>query len=270
MVLRLFLFDVFLMCLVTVAWQQHASMPLIVAANRDERFDRPADDLGWWQHAPDIIGGRDIEAGGTWLAMHRNGRFGIVTNYREVPGTGSAQLSRGALIVDWLQGDHDTTQFADTLLKHGNQYAGFNLLYGDGQTLAYVSNRGGKATQLPAGVYALSNGLLDSSWPKVTAARDAMHEALSTGDATPAFFKGFLMDTTQAPDDALPEEDFDIERRRLLSAPFIVGDTYGTRCSTILLRDNNGHVRLHEQHYAPGGTPGRHVELEFDIRKAGG
>ncbi|MEO0574935.1 MAG: NRDE family protein [Pseudomonadota bacterium] len=251
------------MCLVTIAWQQHATLPLVVAANRDERFDRPADDLGWWAHAPDIVGGRDRQAGGTWLAMHRNGRFGIVTNYREVPG--SAELSRGALVVDWLQSKLDTDAFADNLISHGERYAGFNLLFGDSQTLAYVSNRSSVATSLAPGVYAVSNGLLDSSWPKVDDARDAMQQALAADDLSPAFFQPFLTDTTQAADEALPDEDFDIERRRLLSAPFIVGDTYGTRCSTIVCRHASGQVSMHEQHYAPGGAPGRQIDITFEI-----
>ncbi|MEL6868907.1 MAG: NRDE family protein [Pseudomonadota bacterium] len=256
------------MCLVTIAWQQNGKLPLVVAANRDERFDRPADELGWWVHAPDIIGGRDIEAGGTWLAMHRNGRFGIVTNYREVPGTGQTPRSRGELIVDWLTSNDTHDTFAASVLKRGGDYAGFNLLYGDNDTLAYVSNRSTQPCTLEPGVYALSNGLLDSAWPKVTQARDAMHAALASDDIEPRKLKSFLCDTTQAADEDLPAEDFDIERRRLLSAPFILGDRYGTRCSTVISRSADGLVDLHEQHYAPGGAPTHHIDQQFRISPA--
>ncbi|MEM9171072.1 MAG: NRDE family protein [Pseudomonadota bacterium] len=254
------------MCLVSIAWQQHPDLALLIAANRDERFDRPSDPLGWWHADPDILGGRDREAGGAWLALHRCGRFGVVTNFREMPGKGDKPRSRGDLVTDWLTGDMSTDDYAEAVLTRGADYAGFNLLYGDPTTLAYVSNRTDQHGPLAPGTYALSNGLLDSAWPKVDAARRAMAQAAAAGRRDPYAFMPFLTDTTQAPDNQLPVEDIDIERRRALSAPFILDHRYGTRCSTVVSMSTEGDVQMFEQRFEARGTPVGHDSASFRIR----
>lgn len=251
------------MCLVALAWQQHPELPLVIAANRDERFDRPSDELDWWPNKPDIAGGRDQVAGGTWLALHRNGRFGIVTNYRERPGRGDKPRSRGDLVTEWLEGSDNVEHYASMVRSRGSDYAGFNLLYGDRHTLGYVSNRTDRHGPLEPGVYALSNGLLDSAWPKVGAARRTMEQAVGAGRRDPYAFLPFFTDTTQAPDGLLPEEDLPIENRRALSAPFILNRTYGTRCSTIASYDVDGGAQIFEQRYGPGGATDGQSSLNF-------
>ena len=253
------------MCLIMLAWQQHEDVPLLIAANRDEAFDRPSADLDWWTDAPDIAAGRDRVAGGTWLALHRNGRFGVVTNFRE-PDPAPSTRSRGELITRWLTEQPPAEAFAARLAEDAHAYAGFNLLYGDRSSLHYFSNRDPHSGPLAPGTYALSNALLDTPWPKVTAARRHAEDAIAAGTLDPEHYFAFLVDATPAPDDALPEEPGSLARRRVLSAPFIVGDRYGTRCSTVVSRERDGAVRMTERHYAPGGTRLHDRTVSFSLQ----
>jgi len=65
------------------AWKAHPDYPLVFAGNRDELHARPALAAGFWDDAPQVLGGRDLTAGGTWLGVTVTGRFAVVTNYRE-------------------------------------------------------------------------------------------------------------------------------------------------------------------------------------------
>ncbi|MEM6818328.1 MAG: NRDE family protein [Pseudomonadota bacterium] len=254
------------MCLIMLAWRKHADIPLLLAANRDEAFARPSTELHEWQDPDGIVGGRDTLAGGAWLAIHKNGRFGVVTNFRE-PEPPTAVRSRGELIPMWLSGGHKQPEFAAKLEAAGQQYAGFNLLYGDRDSLFYATNRAKDYAQgpLPAGTYALSNALLDTPWPKVTAARAYTQSAILLGSDDADHYFTFLRDRTQAPDEVLPAEPGALERRRLLSAPFILGEQYGTRCSTLLSVRRDHQVTMTEQHYLPGGAAAQRVSLNFGL-----
>lgn len=253
------------MCLVMLSWQMSRQTPLIIAANRDERFDRPATPIDWWPDAPQIIAGRDQAAGGTWLGMTRSGRFGIITNFRD-PIPQPAVRSRGELIPAWLQSDEDALAFQGWLEANESEFAGYNLLFGDDHGLHYFSNRSASAGPLTAGVYALSNAALNSDWPKVRRARDYMQQALDHGIADSEHFAAFLSDKTPARDDDLPQPYLPIEHRRVLSAPFIVGETYGTRCTTVVTRHADNTVHLHERHFAPLGERRDDYRLSFTIR----
>ena len=242
------------MCLVAIGWQRHPDYPLVIAANRDERFDRPAAPLGWWPGAPRVLAGRDLVAGGTWLGISETGRFAVVTNYREPPGD-PAPRSRGELVSMWLTDGLSPAAFHERLEATESAYAGFNLLFGDRRSLHYFSNRSDRGGPLEAGVYALSNAELDTPWPKATRAREHMRDALTRGTVSPDAFAPLLRNRQPAADDALPDSHLALPVRRLLSAPFIVGEHYGTRCSTVLSVHRNGEVRAHEQHFAPLGEP---------------
>ena len=254
------------MCLVTVGWQQHPDYALVVAANRDERFDRPAAPLGWWPGTPRVLAGRDLVAGGTWLGVNEDGRFSVVTNYREPPGD-PAPRSRGELVSMWLTDGLSAAHFIKRLEDTESAYAGFNLLFGDSDELHYFSNRSTRGGALEAGTYALSNAVLDTPWPKAELARDHMRRQLEAGDPTPDAFASLLQDTRPAPDARLPDTHLPIELRRQLSAPFIVGEHYGTRCSTVLTLSHAGDVRVHEQHFAPGGAPGDAFDESFSLTR---
>ncbi|MEM7764997.1 MAG: NRDE family protein [Pseudomonadota bacterium] len=257
------------MCLVLLSWKKHNQLPLIVAANRDEQFGRDASPIDWWEDQPDIIGGRDLQAGGTWLAFSRHSRFGIITNFRD-PVQSVAGKSRGELIPLWLSGQHNARDFQALMEANEADYAGFNLLYGDRESLYYFSNRSTVSGPLPAGFYALSNAALDAAWPKMNDGSAFIADAVRDNDVSPDRFAKFLRNTTPAPDAALPQPFLPIELRRTLSAPFIVGDVYGTRCSTVATVSTTGAVHLYEQYYAPGGEPTNASQLAFKLNSAPG
>lgn len=255
------------MCLIAFAWKAHPAWRLVVAANRDEFHARPALPAGWWADAPRVLAGRDLRDGGTWMGVTRDGRFAALTNYRD---PGFAQLegahSRGALVAGFLRGSADAETYARGVSADAARYNGFNLLVGDGEGLFYLSNRAAGVRRLEPGVYGLSNHLLDTPWPKVVRARRALQDALArAGTDADAWDSGLwemLGDRVAAADDALPDTGVGTEHERLLSAPFIAGDVYGTRASTVLTISAENDVRLVERSAAPGQegwTEARHA-----------
>jgi uncharacterized protein with NRDE domain len=239
------------MCLIVVGWQAHPDYPLVVAANRDEFYARSTADAARWPDAPRIIGGRDLEAGGTWLGISETGRFAAVTNVRE-PGMAKGEISRGALTHDFLLSDRSAADFARSI--EGSRYSGFNLLLADGDSLLYCSNRDGEPRQLPPGIYGLSNHLLDSPWPKLVKARQRFGEAVKQLPVENDFFD-LLADQAIVADESLPQTGVPIEWERLLSAVFVKSESYGTRASTLAWQRADGAVRLHEQRFGPHGQP---------------
>lgn len=245
------------MCLIAFAYDAHPAFRLVVAANRDEFYARPTAPAGWWADAPQVLAGRDLRDGGTWMGVTRGGRFAAVTNFRD---PGFAQLegapSRGALVADFLRGTADAEAYAHDLAGRAAQYNGFNLLVGDGGGLFYLSNRAEGVRRLEPGVYGLSNHLLDTPWPKVLRAKrslaDALDQARDADDGWESGLWEMLADRVIAADDDLPDTGVGAERERLLSPPFIASDVYGTRASTMLTMASVGEVRLVERSVAPG------------------
>lgn len=253
------------MCLIALALDAHPSYRLVIAANRDEFYARPTAPAAWWADAPDVLAGRDLREGGTWMGVTRAGRVAAVTNYRDPALAQQADApSRGALVADFLRGSADAETYADDLAGRAAAYNGFNLLVGDGGGLFYVSNRTEGVRRLEPGVYGLSNALLDTPWPKVVRARRAMEEAVAAaeGEGWDARLWEALADRVIAADDALPDTGVGSERERLLSAPFIRTDVYGTRASTVLTIAADGEVRFVERSVVPGQdgwTESRHA-----------
>lgn len=237
------------MCLIVVGWRVHADYPLVVAANRDEFYARPTADAAVWPEAPGVFGGRDLEAGGTWLGIAGNGRFAAVTNVRE-PGMAKGACSRGALTRDFLLAEQAALDYAQGL--DGGRYSGFNLLLSDGDALVYCSNRDGAPRILPPGVYGLSNHLLDSPWPKLLTARQRFTEALPALPDDSALF-ALLADDAIVADAELPQTGVSLEWERRLSAIFVQSENYGTRASTVTWQRRDGSVYLHEQRFGPHG-----------------
>lgn len=237
------------MCLIVVGWQVHPTFPLVVAANRDEFHARPTAALARWSDVPQVIAGRDLEAGGTWLGMTEGGRFAAVTNVRE-PGMPKGERSRGELTRDFLTGSQPALDYAAAI--DGPRYSGFNLLIGDGQTLVYRSNRDGGARVLPPGIYGLSNHLLDTPWPKLVRARTNFGAALPALPDDAALFD-LLADRSLAADPDLPQTGISLAWERLLSAVFVQSPDYGTRASTVAWRTAAGNVRIHEKSFGPDG-----------------
>lgn len=249
------------MCLVVIAWQQHPAYPLILAGNRDEFHARPTLDADWWSDAPDIAGGRDLEAGGSWLAVNRDGRFATVTNYRGADSADRFQSSRGALVADFLRGDERPLDYLRRL--DGDAFAGFNLLVGDTTELAYRSNRGHQPRRLPPGLYGLSNAELDSDWHKVRYAKAALAQVLRQDQISEDALFAMLAERSRAPLQNTNTDHLDQATAHAISAPFITLPDYGTRCSSALIREANGHSRLSEQRFDAGGKPQGRSSIRF-------
>lgn len=275
------------MCLVLIAYNPAAHHPLVVAANRDEFYARPTRAAQYWEDQPAVLAGRDLSAGGTWLGVHRNGRFATVTNYADqtqghdaiaapppAPAARAADgmaandhpaqfpQSRGELAERFLSGSADADAFARAL--HPPAYRGFNLLLFDGETLVYTSNRGHHRTLAP-GIYGLANAELGASWPKVIRGERALRSAL-TEMPDPDRLLDLLADRTIPPDHELPARGRPLELERSVAPCFIAGAEYGTRASTAVIfgRDR---VTFAEQEYFAFGRAGRRAQFEFEIER---
>lgn len=247
------------MCLIALHFQPDGATPLTVSANRDEFFARRAAPLHRWNGQP-ITGGRDLEAGGSWLGVSDCGRFAAVTNWRS-PGQPTAPRSRDELVSDFLQSHSTGAEFLAERLARGSDYAGFNLLLFDGSTLCYGNNISATATALEAGSYALSNAELDSGWPKVSAARQRLAELVARGAVSQAALLELLVDPTVYPDSQLPDTGVPLEWERQLSAAFINRSDYGTRAVTALQLHRDGGIQFSERSFDARGEIGL-VELE--------
>lgn len=260
------------MCLILFAYRAHPRYRLMLAANRDEQYARPSAAAAFWEDAPQICGGRDLEFGGTWLGIARDGRFSAVTNYREGYPARSAPRSRGTLVSDFLLGSGTAAAYARTIDRTKLEYSGFNLLVADAAAMHYLSNRADGPQEVPPGVHGLSNRLLNEPWPKVERGRRAVDGLLSENDETRIVDALFatLADRAGAPDSALPDTGVGIARERILAPAFIVNESYGTRSSTVLLVTNNGEVTLMERTFGVEGSAGGNVTHRFVIDTVSG
>ncbi|MCE8018171.1 NRDE family protein [Halomonas sp. MCCC 1A17488] len=245
------------MCLIAFDFRPEAPVPLRLIANRDEFHQRPTAALGAWQDAPDIVGGRDLEAGGSWLAVHRRGRVAAVTNVRDPELRVAANApSRGRLVREALECADLPGWLARLAEGDGWRYAGFNLLAGDGHRLWHLhrSRERLMLAEVTPGVHGLSNASLDTPWPKLIAARQGLATALRR--RWPEDALSALSDSCPADDHHLPDTGVGLELERRLSPAFIVGEQYGTRATTWLeWSDEAGVIVLEEHRYGPAGTP---------------
>ncbi len=257
------------MCLIGFAWRQHPRFPLVLAANRDEFHARETAAAHFWPSHPDVLGGRDLRAGGTWLGVTRNGRFAALSNYREAASGARALRSRGELVREFLLGDEAPPVYAARRAAEGRYYGGFNLLAGDlnAGTLHYLSNRGSGPKPVPPGIHGVSNALLDTPWPKVRRLKAALATDQGDPGALCALLFDALLDTRPAADAELPHTGIGRDRERFLSPPFITGEEYGTRACTVLLVDDAGGVTFVEKRFGRNGRPAGESRFEFALRQ---
>jgi uncharacterized protein with NRDE domain len=252
------------MCLLVLAWKSHPRYRLIVAANRDEFHDRPTAPLGWWPDDSPILAGRDLRGSGTWMGAARSGRFGMVTNFRELERPAADAPSRGDLVTHFLAGATSPQEYLDDLRKRAPRYAGFNLLLGGPRSLYYYSNRDGVGVRpLERGIYGLSNHRLDSPWPKLLRTRARLSQLLATDAIEPESLFALLADRVPADLDETPDTGLPPEWERALSSPFVVHERYGTRCSTVLLIERDGRTTVCERRFDQGGNTTGATRLEF-------
>lgn len=245
------------MCLIVFAWRPGQARPLIVAANRDEFYARPTAALAEWDEHPGVYAGRDLEAGGSWLGVGPGGRFAALTNIRD-PGQPGGVRSRGELVAGFLRGDQTLGEYFSDVGLRSAQYAGFNLLLGDGQRLGYASSNSPLPEFLGEGVYGLSNAGLNTPWPKLLKARRALQNSLA---AQPRDLLGLLADPATAADAELPSTGVGLATERLLSSIFIASPNYGTRASTVVTVAADGSRHLLERSFGPCGARLGEVEI---------
>ena len=229
------------MCLILFAVQPNHEYRLVIAANRDEFYRRPAEPADRWPDSPGVLAGRDKEMGGTWLGINENGRFAAVTNFREDPPAILPPRSRGELPAGFLSSDEAAISYSEALTVSANDYRGFNLLVADEQSVVYSCNRSGKPRILQPGCYGLSNQVLDCNWPKVTDGRGQLKE---------------LVERKQG---RLSEHLFEILMgsgdTREFSNSFINGEEYGTRAATVVLIRQDGEIFFEERTFGANGIP---------------
>jgi uncharacterized protein with NRDE domain len=241
------------MCLLALAWKAHPRFTLILAGNRDERHARASAAADFWEDAPDVLAGRDLEAGGTWLGVTKAGRYAVVTNYREGRNPAKAARSRGALTTGFLKSKITPEAYLHQVQAQAGEYGGFSLVVGDRDSLWYFANRGGAApSPVSAGVHALSNHLLDTPWPKVQQAKSRLQLLLDTDTATEDALFRMLADRTPA-ESGLPDTGIGADLERRVSAAFVQDPVYGTRCSTLVSLDAKG-LRFAERRFDPAGA----------------
>ncbi|SFS17405.1 Uncharacterized conserved protein, contains NRDE domain [Dyella sp. OK004] len=254
------------MCLIGFAWQAHPRWRLVLAGNRDEFHARPSAPLARWNDAP-LIGGRDLEAGGTWLGATDDGRCCVVTNVRD-PRDPQQGVSRGLLATDYLRGEAGASMHATSLLQTAADYRPFNLLTFDASDAFYLGNRPAPKAQLVTpGVHGLSNADFNTPWPKTHALIGQLQAWLTStpddGDFAALFTA--LADEHRAPDETLPDTGVGLERERWLSSAFIRGEHYGTRASTVVAIGHDGRGVMIERRFGPNGRVEGETALSFGV-----
>lgn len=258
------------MCLILLGWKVREDYPLILAANRDEFFERPTAPADFWEEAPEILAGRDLKAGGTWLGITRQGRLAALTNYRNPALHKPEAPSRGELVSDYLRSSRAPGAYLDALAPRAGLYNGFSLLLGDLSGLWFFSNRGGRNALAP-GIHGMSNRLMDTPWPKVERGKRALAALLGGGGPpSPEALLDLLADRTRPPDAQLPDTGVGLEWERVLSPLFIESPLYGTRSSTVLTVDRQGAVTFVERVFGGGRDPWMTARFAFDVTGNGG
>ncbi|GAB5410028.1 MAG: NRDE family protein [Balneolaceae bacterium] len=241
------------MCLITFAYKAHPIYKLILASNRDEFYERPTRKAQFWKEEkhPELLAGKDLEAGGTWMGINKRGKWGALTNYRDPSSIRPNPPSRGELVLNYLQ---NRTLPKDELLKldkNSDSLNGFNLLLGDTKGVFHYSNVNKIITEIKPGIHGVSNALLDTSWPKLDQAKEDLSRVIEHKNIEFEKLFELLKKEDKPPENELPNTGIPKEWEKAVSSVFIKTESYGTRCSTLLLIDNYGKVTFIERRYDP-------------------
>ncbi|HZK24959.1 MAG TPA: NRDE family protein [Oscillospiraceae bacterium] len=253
------------MCLVVFAYQQHPNYKLILAANRDEFYNRPTARATFWADCPDLLAGRDLQAGGTWLGVTKSGRFAALTNYREPAWEVTNRRSRGDVVRNYLCNQITPAEYAELLRQTGTEYNVFNVIFGDVNSLWYYSNVTGEPLLLTPGLYGLCNHLIDTPWPKVARSKSQLAQSLNSTPLNKDQLLALLKNKKPVPDHELPDTGVGLEWERILSPVFVESETYGTRCSTILTIDEAGSLDFLERTYITHSPVYEDVSFSFKV-----
>lgn len=237
------------MCLILFAYESHPKYKLVVAANRDEFYSRPTSPADFWQDNPEILAGRDLREGGTWMGITTNGRFAALTNYRDPSRNKKTAPSRGHLVQRFLDSTMTPSAYIDQIPDAGKEYNGFNLLIGEHDSLYYYSNREQIIRPVSPGIHGLSNALLNDPWPKVIKGKQALEMALHHDEVKPEQLFAILVDQEPVEDQELPDTGVGLEMERGLAPAFVTMSGYGTKTSTVILIDHSDQVRFWERSF---------------------
>lgn len=255
------------MCLLALSWQQTTRYPFLLATNRDEFLQRPTRPASFWPEQPDILGSKDLEAGGSWLLTNQQGRWATLTNFRDGRNLAAGKTSRGELVLQALQ--QPLADLPSWLEANQQDFAGYNLLWGDSDQAWYFSNCLAQAPrQLKPGLYMLSNATLDTEWPKTRRLRKAVEDWQATDDCHPDQLFATLADTTPAADEDLPDTHISLETERFLSSIFIRGENYATRTSTLVWQAADGHWHLHEKNHPTDQNLGNEQHFKWQTHSS--
>ena len=246
------------MCLILFSYDTHPFYRMILAANRDEYYNRPTAPVSFLDHAPDVLGGLDLKHNCMWLGVTRTGRLAAITNFRDPGLEMSHAPSRGFLVKEFLLGKKSPQSYLQQIKSVGDRYNGFNLLVGDRTDLFYYSNRGNGIQKIKPGTYGLSNHLMDTPWPKIAKGKGALKRLLESNEKidTEDIF-AMLKEGAIPPDDLLPNTGVDLDWERTLSPLFITSELYGTRSSSIVLIERGGDITFTERTFIADGTTSR-------------
>ena len=263
-----------IMCLLIFAHQVYPGYPLVLAANRDEFYARETAPSAFWPEHPNMLAGKDLQAGGTWMGVTRQGRFAAITNYRDPAATGEAPRSRGELTLDFLSGSTTPPIYLGEVAKRAAEYAGFSLLLGDGKYLWHCSNRHTvcgctpiSPQMLQPGIYGLSNAKLNTPWPKVELGKARLKQLLENAPPDHDSLLGLVNDRKPASTEALKLQGMDTEMEQVLSAQFILAGEYGTRSSTTMWTDDAGTTNWRELSFDRQGGVSGTVEKQLETTK---
>ena len=251
------------MCLIVFANKFIEDYKLVFAANRDEFYNRSTDQAEFWNEYPDLLAGKDLQAGGTWLGITKQGKFAAITNFRDLKNHRNDAPSRGNLTVDFLINDISPEEYYNKLKPSLNNFNGFNLLIGNVDQLCYFSNKTEDIQKLEPGIHGISNSILDTPWPKVEKSKHQLQRLIEYKKIHPWEILNILDDTSPAKDEELPDTGVGIELERVLSPIFIKSEKYGTRSSTIVTVDKQNNVRFVEKTYF--ANSGRFSNKDFNF-----
>lgn len=255
------------MCLIGFSWKNHPRYALILVGNRDEFYDRKTASAHFWEDAPHILAGKDLEGGGTWLGINKQGQFTALTNYRDLANIKQDAPTRGLLTLDYLQAEIAPTEYAYLLQPHAEKYNGFNILLGDLDHLTYFSNYDPKVRELPSGLYGLSNHLLDTDWYKVRKLKTKLQKALEESEPEPEALLDLMHDLLIPPDEEVQQTGLSLAQEKMLSPMFIKSPNYGTHSSSVLMIDYQHNVRFFERVYESPHREAEEQSFSFTIQK---
>jgi len=255
------------MCLIVFANNVHPKYKLIFAANRDEFYNRPSEQADYWTEHPDLLAGKDLQAGGTWMGITKQGKFAAITNFRDLKNQRTDAPSRGNLTLDFLTSDISPDEYFNKLKPTLNNFNGFNLLLGSVDELFYFSNKTEGLQKLEVGIHGISNALLDTPWPKVERSKRHLQSLIQQEDINAWEVIAILKDSLIAKDEELPDTGVGLDLERMLSPVFIKSEKYGTRCSSVVMVDKENNVKFVEKFFFDGIGNFSNKEYKFTINK---